>query len=123
MSTELLTGIPARHAERGPAMPAERIVGLRCRNCSRPETLGPNYVCAACFGPLEVAYDLELIAGLLDRATIAARPAGIWRYLELLPVQRAADPRAPGRLDPADRRRPARAEPRDRPALAQGRHP
>ena len=86
MSTELLTGIPARHAERGSAMPAERILGLRCRNCSRPETLGPNYVCAACFGPLEVAYDLELIAGLLDRATIAARPAGIWRYLELLPV-------------------------------------
>ncbi len=87
MTTELLTGTAARQVERGPVMPAERILGLRCRNCSKPETLGPNYVCAACFGPLEVAYDLELIGGLLDRATIAARPPGIWRYLELLPVQ------------------------------------
>ena len=33
-----------------------------------------------------MAYDLDLVAGLIDRATIAARPAGIWRYLELLPV-------------------------------------
>jgi len=37
--------------------------------------------------PLEVAYDLQRIAGLIDRATIAARAPGIWRYLELLPVE------------------------------------
>ena len=42
-------------------------------------------MCSACFGPLEVAYDLASIT--LDRATIASRPAGIWRYLELLPVE------------------------------------
>ncbi len=83
-TTELLTATTAR--ERSPVLPVDRIVGLRCRNCSRPEALGPNYVCAACFGPLEVAYDLELVSRLIDRATIAARPAGIWRYLELLPV-------------------------------------
>jgi threonine synthase len=84
MSTQLLTGTtPPRPS---PVMAAERIVGLRCRNCARPEDIGPNYVCAACFGPLEVAYDLELVGRLVDRATIAARPAGIWRYLELLPV-------------------------------------
>ena len=40
-----------------PAPP--RIRGLVCRNCGTPEALGPNYVCAACFGPLEVAYDLD----------------------------------------------------------------
>ena len=33
------------------------------------------------------------IGGLLDRATIAARPAGIWRYLELLPVDATAGAR------------------------------
>jgi len=86
MTTELLTGTATTGSDRAPAATGERIVGLSCRNCGRPETLGPSYVCGACFGPLEVAYDLERIAGLIDRATIAARPAGIWRYLELLPV-------------------------------------
>jgi threonine synthase len=86
MTTELLTGTTATARDRGAILPVERIVGLRCRNCSRPAALGPNYVCAACFGPLEVAYDLDLVSRLIDRAKIAARPAGIWRYLELLPV-------------------------------------
>jgi len=64
----------------------ERIQGLRCRNCGRVEVLGPSYVCAACFGPLEVVYDYAVIRDLVDRATIERRPPGIWRYLELLPV-------------------------------------
>ena len=57
-----------------------------CRNCRRPEPLGPSFVCAACFGPLEIVYDYDVIRGLVDRATIERRPANIWRYLELLPV-------------------------------------
>ena len=86
MTTELLS-TPAAPAPTtiGP-MGASGISGMRCRNCGRPESLGPNYVCAACFGPLEIAYDLPAVAERLDRATVAARPAGIWRYLELLPV-------------------------------------
>ena len=64
---------------------AERIRGLVCRNCRRPEALGPAYVCPACFGPLEIDYDLSAV--VVDRAAIAARPPGIWRYLELLPVE------------------------------------
>ena len=35
-----------------------RIRGFICRNCGRPEPLGLAYVCGACFGPLEVEYDL-----------------------------------------------------------------
>jgi threonine synthase len=65
---------------------AGRILGLRCRACGRAEALGPRYVCPACFGPLEVAYDLDVVGRRLTRATIESRPAGIWRYLELLPV-------------------------------------
>ncbi len=65
---------------------APRIVGLRCRNCRRPEALGPSYVCPACFGPLEVEYDLAVAGSTLTRSAVAARPPGIWRYLELLPV-------------------------------------
>ena len=99
MTTELLTGSTSPAARPGHEMPGSvgtglevddrgdaRIVGLRCRNCGRAEALGPSYVCAGCFGPLEVAYDLDLIRPRLTRATIASRPAGIWRYLELLPV-------------------------------------
>ena len=53
-----------------------RILGLACRNCRRPEALGPSYVCAACFGPLDVAYDLEAIGATLTRETIERRPPG-----------------------------------------------
>ncbi|GIW19728.1 MAG: threonine synthase [Chloroflexota bacterium] len=69
--------------------PRARILGLRCRNCRRPEPLGPSYVCPACFGPLEVDYDLAVAARTLTREAVAARPQGIWRYLELLPVDAA----------------------------------
>ncbi|MBA3877978.1 MAG: threonine synthase [Anaerolinea sp.] len=63
-----------------------RIQGLRCRNCHRPEAIGPSFVCPACFGPLEVVHDREAIRAQVSRAKIEARAPGIWRYLELLPV-------------------------------------
>jgi len=65
------------------------IAGLRCRACGRPEEIGPNFVCTACFGPLEVVYDYDVARERLTREAIAARPATIWRYLELLPVDAA----------------------------------
>ena len=66
-----------------------RIVGLRCRSCFREEAIGPSYVCPACFGPLEVVYDREAIRAQVSRAAIEGREPGIWRYLELLPVEEA----------------------------------
>jgi len=80
MTTDLLT------PPGSDAAPGARIRGLRCRNCARPEPLGPSYVCAACFGPLEVDYDYDALAGVLTRERIEARRPGIWRYLELLPA-------------------------------------
>jgi threonine synthase len=68
-----------------PAIP-DRVVGLRCRNCLRREPLGLSYVCAACFGPLEVEYDYARAGRTLTHAAVAARAPGIWRYVELLPV-------------------------------------
>lgn len=83
-----VAGMPAvAEGDGTTAAAAARIQGLRCRNCQRLYELGPSFVCAACFGPLEVAYDLASIAGTIDRATIERRAPGIWRYLELLPVE------------------------------------
>ncbi len=65
------------------------VLGLRCRACGRPEEIGPSYVCAGCFGPLEVVYDPAVARRTMTREAIAARPATIWRYLELLPVAAA----------------------------------
>ena len=63
-----------------------RLLGLACRSCGRSESTPLAFVCPACFGPLEARYDLDLLAAILDREAIAARPPGIWRYRELLPV-------------------------------------
>jgi threonine synthase len=69
-------------------MPAgHRITGMACRNCGFSQPLAVAYVCPACFGPLEITYDYDAIASTLTRETIAARSPGIWRYLELLPVE------------------------------------
>ena len=78
--------LPTAHDAGRPVMAAPRVVGLACRNCQRPEPLGPSYVCPACFGPLEVAYDKDAVREAVSREVIEARPPGLWRYLEFLPV-------------------------------------
>ncbi|HXG39878.1 MAG TPA: threonine synthase [Candidatus Limnocylindrales bacterium] len=80
-----------RTTEVGPPPPAGRpspgrVVGLRCRACKAAVPVAPEYVCARCFGPLEPAYDDAAIRATLSHEAIAARPPGIWRYLELLPL-------------------------------------
>ncbi|GHE34789.1 threonine synthase [Streptosporangium violaceochromogenes] len=56
--------------------------GLSCRECGTRRDLGPDFACAECFGPLEIAYDF----GRVTREQIAEGPASIWRYRSLLPV-------------------------------------
>ena len=62
------------------------VQGLRCRECGRDYDIAPIYTCEWCFGPLEVAYDYDSIAGSITRESVAAGPASIWRYADLLPV-------------------------------------
>src|SRR5574340_1714597 len=81
------TPAPTRTTESPSATPRPRILGLRCRGCGRLQPIAPEYVCGACFGPLEVAYDYDVAAATMSRQAVAARPVGIWRYLELLPVE------------------------------------
>ena len=83
---------PADPADTGsPASARSHVAGLRCRACGRPEAIGPSFVCVACFGPLEVVYDYDVARATLTREAVAARAPGIWRYLELLPVDRAPE--------------------------------
>ncbi|MGA3354379.1 MAG: threonine synthase [Acidimicrobiales bacterium] len=66
------------------------VVGLRCRECARTYPAEALHVCEFCFGPLEVAYDYEALRRTVTRETIAAGPANMWRYADLLPVSAQA---------------------------------
>jgi threonine synthase len=61
---------------------------LRCRECGRDYDVAPIFTCEWCFGPLEVTYDYDAIRGAVSRESIAAGPLSIWRYSDLLPVDR-----------------------------------
>ena len=62
------------------------VEGLRCRECARVYPATASHVCDYCFGPLEVAYDYAAVASSISRESIAAGPATIWRYADLLPA-------------------------------------
>lgn len=59
--------------------------GLICRECGSTYPAEARYSCEFCFGPLEVAYDLEAAKQVVTRASIESGPASIWRYGALLP--------------------------------------
>ncbi|MFM7061360.1 MAG: threonine synthase [Actinomycetes bacterium] len=61
------------------------VSALKCRECGREYPIEPSYTCSWCFGPLEVAYDYDAIRDHISRERIAAGPANIWRYADLLP--------------------------------------
>ena len=67
------------------------VVGLACRECGRRYPAEALYVCEQCFGPLEVQYAHEDLAGPALRAQIARGPASIWRYQEFLPAARVPE--------------------------------
>jgi len=59
--------------------------GLLCRECGETYPAEARYSCEFCFGPLEVAYDLDAAKGNVTRESIQAGPNSIWRYGALLP--------------------------------------
>ncbi|MBI4473776.1 MAG: threonine synthase, partial [Acidobacteria bacterium] len=61
--------------------------GLKCRECGREYPVKLLAGCDNCFGPLEVDYQYDAIAAVLNRDVIASRPKSIWRYRELLPLE------------------------------------
>src|SRR5947207_699598 len=61
---------------------------LKCRECGREYPLAATHDCEFDFGPLEVVYDYDRIKKSLTRQAIASRPESMWRYRELLPVEK-----------------------------------
>lgn len=60
--------------------------GMICRECQTRAPVRATHVCEECFGPLDIDYDRGAIARVFTRDALAARPATIWRYRELLPL-------------------------------------
>src|SRR3984893_14507470 len=64
---------------------------LKCRECGQDYPVEPLHVCETCFGPLEVVYDYGRIRAALNHKVIESRPRNLWRYRELLPVDKEPD--------------------------------
>ncbi|MEK7578614.1 MAG: threonine synthase [Patescibacteria group bacterium] len=64
------------------------VLGLRCRECGREYPKDVLFVCEYCFGSLEVDYDYANIKKLFTKKALEARPKTMWRYRELLPLDK-----------------------------------
>ncbi len=64
------------------------VLGLKCRECAREYPKDVLFVCEYCFGSLEVNYDYKAIKKNLTKETLLARPKNMWRYKELLPIDK-----------------------------------
>ena len=70
---------------------------LSCRVCATEHPLEANGTCTRCFGPLDPVYDWDALRRTVTRERIAAGPASLWRYADLLPVSAPSEPRlSPG---------------------------
>lgn len=67
-------------------MSEQLVTGLKCRLCGKVYPKEALNFCTEDFGPLEVTYNYDAVARTLSRDAIKSRPATMWRYRELLPV-------------------------------------
>jgi threonine synthase len=60
---------------------------LECSECRQThDAHEPHNLCVKCGAPLWVRYDLALARQELDRDRFASRPASLWRWHEMLPI-------------------------------------
>lgn len=64
------------------------VLGLKCRECAREYPKEVLFVCEYCFGSLEVNYDYAAIKKSLNKEALLSRPKNMWRYKELLPLDK-----------------------------------
>ncbi|MFC6644214.1 threonine synthase [Granulicella cerasi] len=68
---------------------------LKCPECKKGFGNVPLSACPDCLAPLEVQYDLDSVRGRFTKESVAAGPANIWRYKELLPIPEGHQPDLP----------------------------
>jgi len=64
------------------------VLGLKCRECGREYPKDVLFVCEYCFGSLEVNYDYANIKKNISKEIFLSRPKNMWRYKELLPLDK-----------------------------------
>jgi threonine synthase len=65
------------------------VTHLECANCgARYEKNQPHQLCTSCQRPLWVKYDLAALKREFPKKELFGRPPTIWRYLELLPIEK-----------------------------------
>jgi len=61
---------------------------LECANCgTKYDAAKVHNLCTSCNRPLWVKYDLPALKQAFPKQKLAGRPATLWRYLEMLPIQ------------------------------------
>src|SRR5687768_17613104 len=63
------------------------VTQLSCPRCSRTHDHRKPQTLCDCGTPLLVDYDLDAVSAAVSPGDLAARPADMWRYRELLPVE------------------------------------
>lgn len=64
------------------------VTHLECANCGQKyDAAKVHNLCAACNRPLWVKYDLAALKRAFPKEKLTGRPATLWRYLEMLPIQ------------------------------------
>lgn len=71
--------------------PVTNVTGLTCRECGHTVPIAAVHVCELCFGPLELAFDRDVLKATVTKERIEAGPASLWRYKDLLPQFGATD--------------------------------
>lgn len=66
-----------------------KIKGLICKECKKTFPAEALHVCEFCFGPLEAVINYEEIKASISRQKIMDGPKSLWRYWDLLPVEKS----------------------------------
>lgn len=64
------------------------VANLRCKECGKTYPLTPRTVCDHDFAPVEVDYHYDAMKGKVTRESIEAGPRSLWRYKDLLPIEK-----------------------------------
>lgn len=64
------------------------VKSLRGKESGIDYPIEPRTICDADFGPVEVTYDYDAMKGKVTRESIEAGPLSLWRYKDLLPIEK-----------------------------------